>query len=139
MAARKQAQRKRKKTQSRRTGWDVQATVTAVLESDTLTDAAKALGVRYSTLWRRMQATEFRTAYLEARRQIVGQSIARLQGATGEAVEALRTILTDPDAGDSAKIQAARVVLSHSLQAIELEDLDERLRALEARHAETQS
>lgn len=122
---------KRKQSQSKAPSWDVAKTVSAVLEAETLQGAAKALSVNYSTLWRRMQTPEFRRAYLEARRQIVTQSVARLQGATGEAVEALRTVLADPNEGGNVKVQAARAVLSHALQAVELEDLEQRVSELE--------
>jgi transposase-like protein len=42
-------------------------------------DAARAIGVNANTLLRWLEALEFRDAYRKARREAVGQSVARLQ------------------------------------------------------------
>lgn len=55
----------------------------------------------------------------------------RLQGTTSEAVETLRSVMSDSDAPASAKVTAARTVLEFAKNNIELADLEERLKALE--------
>jgi Helix-turn-helix of insertion element transposase len=65
----------------------------ALLEHPTLRDAAKAIKVSETTLWRWTQEQEFKAAYMSARREAVKQSIAHLQSATGEAVTCLRDVI----------------------------------------------
>ena len=103
----------------------------ALLEHPTLRDAAAAIGVGESTLYRWTQLPTFKTAYMDARREAVRQSIAHLQSATGEAVTCLRDVMKSAKASDSAKVSAARAVLELALKAVEIEDLAERLATLE--------
>lgn len=103
----------------------------ALLEYPTLKEAAAAVGVGETTLWRWSQEPSFKAAYMDARREAVKQSIAHLQRATGEAVTCLRDVMKSAKASDSAKVSAARAVLELALKAVEIEDLAERLAALE--------
>ena len=50
----------------------------------------------------------------EARWQVFGQSVARLQHATGAAVSTLLKVMVDPGTPASAKIRAADSVLDHA-------------------------
>ena len=105
--------------------------ISALLQRPTITDAAKAIGVGEATLWRWMKQADFKRAYLEARREVVTKSIARLQQASGEAVEALREVMEDRGAPASARVAAARVILETALKSVEVEDLAVRVDTLE--------
>ncbi len=70
-------------------------------------------------------------AYREARRAAYGQSIARMQQASGAAVSTLLKIMVDPTAPASTRVRAADSVLDHAAKAIELEDIEARVAALE--------
>jgi hypothetical protein len=105
--------------------------VLALLEHPTLKDAAAAVGVGETTLWRWSQTPEFKATYMDARREAVRQSIAHLQSATGEAVTCLRDVMKSTKASDAAKVSAARAVLELAMKAVEIEDLAERLATLE--------
>ena len=56
---------------------------------------------------------------------------ARLQQATGAAVSTLLKIMVDSNAPPSTRVRAADSVLDHARQAIEIEDIDVRVAALE--------
>jgi hypothetical protein len=56
-----------------------------------------------------------------------------LQQVCGEAVIALRTVMTNPTARESARVSAARAVLELALRAVEFEDLEARMQVLEQR------
>src|ERR1051326_8346138 len=104
--------------------------VLAMLEHPTLKEAAAAVGVGETTMWRWSKEPDFQTAYLSARREAVKQSIAHLQSATGEAVTCLRDVMKSTKASDAAKVSAARAVLELALKAVEIEDLAERVKQL---------
>jgi hypothetical protein len=103
----------------------------ALLEHPTLKEAAAAVGVGETTLWRWTQEPSFKTAYMDARREAVKQSIAHLQSATGEAVTCLRDVMKSAKASDAAKVSAARAVLELALKATEIDDLANRVAELE--------
>jgi DNA-binding MurR/RpiR family transcriptional regulator len=108
-----------------------QQAIAALLTASTLAEAARTAGISEPTLWRWLQRAEFQAAYREARRAAVGQAVAHLQRASGEAVETLRAVMRDLDTPASARVSAARTVLDLALRAVELEDLAARVDALE--------
>lgn len=107
--------------------------IVALLSDPGLTGAAKAAGVGKATLWRWLQQPTFQAAYRKARREAVEHARARLQQASGEAVEALREVMNDPDAPHASRVSAAKNVLEMSFKEVHTEEIEERLAALEAR------
>jgi len=74
---------------------------------------------------------EFQTAYREARRAAFGQAVARLQqGASAAATTLLKTMI-DPNTPASVRVRAAESVMNHAMKAIEIEDIEARVSALE--------
>ena len=63
----------------------------------------------------------------------MGAATAHLQNVAWEAVEALRSILTDQAAPPGARVSAARSLLDQAQRAVELEGLALRIGQLEAR------
>src|SRR5262245_4284122 len=106
--------------------------IAALLTQRNIEEAARVAGVAGTTLARWLQIPEFQAAYREARRTAFSQSIARLQQASSAAVSVLVKIMVDADAPTSSRVRAAEVVLDRASRAIELEDLDERIKELEA-------
>jgi hypothetical protein len=94
-------------------------------------EAARAANVGKRTLVRWMKLPEFREAYREARREAVSQANARMQQASSAAVSTLLKIMVDAAAPPAARVRAAHRILDGAKQAIELEDIEVRLAALE--------
>jgi hypothetical protein len=63
--------------------------IAAMLTEPTLVAAAEKAGISPATLYRWQQLPEFQAAYQAANRQVVNDSVARLQRASDAAVEAL--------------------------------------------------
>lgn len=95
-------------------------------------EAAKAIGVSPTTLLKWMKITEFDQAYRAARRDAFRQSVARLQQASRAAVTTLLKIMVDSNSPASTRLRAADIVLAHTSKAIEIEDVEARVAALEA-------
>lgn len=105
--------------------------IAAPLSQRNIDEAEGAAGVGTRTLLRWLKIPEFDAAYRAARRQAYGQSISRLQqGATAAATTLLKVML-DANAPASTRVTAAEAVLSHAEKAIEIEDIDARVRQLE--------
>jgi hypothetical protein len=112
-------------------GRKMEEAVVALLTQRNLDEAAKSIGIAPNTLLRWQKLPEFQTAYREARRNAFAQSIARLQQASSAAVSVLVKIMIDPTAPHSTRVRAADSVLDHAAKAIEIEDIDVRVSALE--------
>ena len=105
--------------------------IAALLTQRNIDEAAKAVGIAPNTLLKWMKQPEFDSAYREARRLAFRQSVARLQQASGAAVSTLLKIMVDVNAPHSTRVRAADSVLDHAAKAIEIEDIEVRVAALE--------
>lgn len=112
-------------------GHKKEAAIEALLTQRNVEEAARSIGIGTRTLIRWMKIPEFDLAYLEARRATVSQSNARLQQASSAAVSTLLKIMVDGSALASTRVRAADSVLDHAKQAIEIDDIQVRLNALE--------
>jgi hypothetical protein len=87
-------------------------------------------------LHRWLKDAGFQAAYREARRQVVQQAVVQVQHATSTAVQTLLAVMQNTNAPASAKVSAAKTIFETALKAVELEDLEARIAALEAQSQE---
>src|SRR5882672_6649753 len=106
--------------------------IVALLSYRSIDEAAHAVDISPNTLLRWLKDPEFDAAYREARRTAFSQSIARLQQMSGAAAATLGKVMVDPNTPASTKVRAADSILDHAAKAIEIEDIEARLAALEA-------
>jgi transposase-like protein len=105
--------------------------IAALLTQRNIEEAARSIGIAPNTLLRWMKETEFDSAYREAKRAAFGQSIARLQQGTSAAATTLLKIMIDPAAPASVRVRAADSIFNHAAKAIEIEEIEARVEALE--------
>lgn len=105
--------------------------VVALVQQPTIREAAELLKVNEVTVYRWLRDRNFQAAYRRARLEAVRQATARLQQACGQAVQTLVDVQADFCSSSSARVRAAKAILDLAYKAVEIEDLDERLRALE--------
>jgi hypothetical protein len=105
--------------------------IRALLTQRNVEEAARTAGIGTRTLIRWLKIPEFDAAYLEARRAAVSQSNARLQQGSSAAVSTLLKVMVDASTPASARVRAADRILEHAKQAIEIDDIQFRLTALE--------
>jgi hypothetical protein len=105
--------------------------IIALLSNRSVEEAARAIKIAPRTLYRWLNEPVFDKAYRKARHAAFGQGTARLQQASSAAVSSVLKIMVDQNAPASTRLRAADLVLSHGAKAIEIEDLDARLAALE--------
>ena len=103
----------------------------ALLRRGEVRAAAAEAGVGETSLWRWLQEEGFQSAYRAPRRQLVESAFAQLQADCSTAARVLREVAEDTDAPASARVSAARAILEQSAQAVEQEELIERVEALE--------
>jgi transposase-like protein len=105
--------------------------VAALLTQRNIEEAARSIGVAPNTLLNWMKLPEFQAAYREARRSAFSQSIARLQQGTAAAATTLLKTMIDSNTPASVKVRAAEAIFNHAAKAIEVEDIEARVAALE--------
>ncbi len=105
--------------------------IAALLTQRNLEEAARSIGVAPNTLLKWQKLPEFETAYRDARKASYRQAVARLQQGTSAAATTLLKTLIDPGTPASVKVRAAEAIFNHAAKAIEIEDLDARVKALE--------
>ena len=93
--------------------------------------AARAAGIGTRTLLRWLKLPEFLLAYRDARRAAFGQAIARLQQGASAAATTLLKTMVDPATPASVRVRAAECVMNQATKAIEIEDIEARVAALE--------
>ena len=108
-----------------------EAAIIALLTHRSIEEAAKSIGIGTQTMLRWMKIPEFQAAYRAAKREAFGQSIARMHYLTSAAVSTLGKIMLDPATPPATRVRAADSILDHTAKAIETEDIDARVAALE--------
>jgi hypothetical protein len=110
--------------------------IAALLSFPTIGEAATAVGISESTLWRWLKNPVFAQAYREARAAAVSQSLARLQQVSSKAVDTLEDVMKDTEAPHAARVTAAKTVLEMAVKGTEIAELQRRLQALEQAQSE---
>ncbi|WP_257349060.1 hypothetical protein [Pseudalkalibacillus decolorationis] len=105
--------------------------VMALLTEPTIKQAAEKVQVNEATLYRWLQLEGFQDMYKNAKRQAVEQATARLQQSSTLAVNTLNDVMSNPKAAAMARVTAAKTVLEFAYKAYELDELQERVEALE--------
>jgi hypothetical protein len=105
----------------------------ALLNEPTVARAAQLAGVGERTLHSWLRQPVFAAAYRESRRTAFGHAISLTQKYSPMAVGTLVKIMGDEGKPATARVAAATALLRFGREAIELDDLVERLARLEAR------
>jgi hypothetical protein len=105
--------------------------IVALLSTRSVEEAARACNTSVRTLYRWLDQPDFDRAYRVARRKAFGQATARLQHGSSAAATTLLKVMLDPSTPASTKVRAAECVLTHAAKAIEIEDVEARVEALE--------
>ena len=106
--------------------------IAALLTHGSVEDAARAVDLNQNTLLNWLKIPAFVKAYRAARREVVTQSVARLQQATGAAGTVMLKLMTDPNVPAAVRLRAAECVFDRAMKGIEIEDIEARVAALEA-------
>jgi hypothetical protein len=104
----------------------------ALLESATITEAAKKCGLSEKTLRRYLGDAEFQKEFRVARRVIFEQNIVRLQSLHAGAVDTLERNLNCEN--PSVEVRAAQIIIEGNRKDFETTDILSRLEELESEY-----
>lgn len=103
----------------------------ALLCCSTKKEAAALAGVSVRTIHTYLQDPDFAAEYTEAKKNLIREAGDQIKRSLRPAIEALHTIATDPKAGKTARVQAARTLLEFGIKLDEHTEILARLDALE--------
>ena len=97
--------------------------IAALLSNPTVRAAAAACGVSETQIYARLRNAAFKEKYDAARRELLEQSTAYIQGIVSEAIQKMRDVMNDPDASQQVQLNAAEAITRNSLKLTEQADI----------------
>ena len=107
------------------------AAIVALIASATVTKAAEACGVSERAIYNWLDDPSFMSAYRKARRRAFQQALGLVHKYAPIAVNALAKIMVDATAPHASRVTAATSLLKFSRESLDLDDLSQRIEALE--------
>lgn len=108
-----------------------EAAILALLTARSIEEAARTSNVALRTLHRWLKEPEFDAANRRAKRAAFGQAVARLHQGSSAAAATMLKLMVDPAVPASTRLRAADCVFTHAKNAIETEEIEARVAALE--------
>ena len=109
--------------------------IAALMQHGTIKEAATAAGTTPRTVYDRMKDREFRSAYMEAKNDIIRKAVFNINAKLSEAIETVVNIMTDENANPAIRLQAAQTIISNASKFAERLTEDERRSREEAKHS----
>ena len=85
--------------------------IAALIANPTIKAASAACGVSETQISVRLRKPAFKKRYDEARRELLEQTTAYVQGALTEAIDKLLSIMRDPDVSPQTQVNAASALV----------------------------
>ncbi|MDT2831889.1 phage replication protein [Vagococcus carniphilus] len=107
----------------------------ALLETPSIEQACKLAEINKNTGYKYLKDETFMKEYRAIRRELMQQVTAKLQKSSEDAVHTLNEVMFDSNATPSSRVQAAKNILEIAYRSLELDDIQERVDAIESRLA----
>ena len=111
---------------------DRESFVATLLDTGSVKDTAAKLGWTPAKAYSFSRDPNVRAMFIEARREVFRGSMGKVLTLVDKALETLKSIMDDAKAPNGSRVQAASVILAHARDAIEIDDLTERVSRIEA-------
>jgi hypothetical protein len=103
----------------------------ALLQAGSVTEACKMAHINPTTGYKYLKDKTFMAEYRKLRREAMQQVTARLQKSAERAVNVLNEVMMDKENAANSRVTAAKNTLDIAYRSIELDDLAERVEAVE--------
>lgn len=88
--------------------------IAALMEHGTVKAAAAAAGTTPRTIYDRMNDREFRTAYAEAKNDIIRRAVFTINERLSDAIDTVSDIMSDPKNNPAIRLQAAQTIINNA-------------------------
>lgn len=104
----------------------------ALFETDTIEKACEVAGINKNTGFKYLKDETFLKEYRAIRQEIMRQVTSRLQRVSDDAVKVLEDVMHDKEnSTSSSRVQSAKTILDVAFRSIEMDDMQERIEAIE--------
>ncbi len=103
----------------------------ALIVETSIEKASVACGIPQRTIYQWLERPEFSMAYRRARREAFAHAMSIAQRYSPHAIQTLVKIMADNSTASASRVAAATALLKFSRDSIELDDLSQRIEALE--------
>ena len=103
----------------------------ALLSNSTVRAAATACDVSETQIYSRLRNKEFREKYDRARRDLLDQSTAYIQGLVSEAIKKMYDVMNNEDAAPQVQLNAAESIIRTCLKLTEQQDILQQIQELQ--------
>lgn len=107
------------------------AAIAALMTAPSIEQTAAQVGIHERTLRRWLSKDHFKRALRAEQRAFMACVTARLQQSASKAIDTLEAIMEQSDAPAAARVTAARTLLELAHERIDMEDLADRIEAIE--------
>lgn len=97
--------------------------IAALIGNPTVRAASAVCGISETQIYARLRQPAFREKYDAARREMLAQSTAYIQGMVGDAIRKMYDVMNDPDASQQVQLNAAEAITRNSLKLTEQADI----------------
>jgi len=108
-----------------------QKTILELVNQNSIRKAAEVAGVGERTVYTWLQDPAFKRLYHQLRKQSFSQAMSLSQRLAPAAINTLGRVMADATASHASKVAAANVLLKFSRDSIELDELVDRVDAIE--------
>lgn len=105
--------------------------VTALLNYSTVEAAAQSIGVGERTMYRWLEDPQFVEELHKSQEELLHLSSRRLVHLSNKAIDVIGEILQNPDASDSNRLRAIKIVFDQILKLRSLLEVEERIANIE--------
>ena len=97
--------------------------IASLISNPTVRAAATACGVSETQIYARLRDPVFRKEYDRARREMLEQSTAYVQGVVSDAIQKMYAVMNDENAAPQIQLNAAEAIVRTSLKMTEQTDI----------------
>lgn len=97
--------------------------ISALLSNPTIRAAAIVCEVSERQIYTRLKTPSFKARYDAARRELLEQSTAYVQGMVSEAIKKMHDVMNDPETSKQVQLNAAEGIIRNSLKLTEQADV----------------
>ena len=97
--------------------------ISSLISTTSVRAAAKVCGVSETQIYARLRDPAFKKQYDDARREMLEQSTAYVQGIVGEALQKMYEIMNDENAAPQIQLKAAEAIVRNSIKLTEQNDI----------------
>ena len=97
--------------------------ISSLISTTSVRAAAKVCGVSETQIYARLRDPAFKKQYDDARREMLEQSTAYVQGIVGEALQKMYEIMNDENVAPQIQLNAAEAIVRNCIKLTEQSDI----------------